>query len=258
MLNLRMMVAAACLCAAIAVLPAMAAKRQVTIFGAASLTDAFSEIAQVLAQERGISLRFSFASSSTLARQIEAGAPAQIYASASGRWMDYVADHGLIEPETRTAMVANKLVLIVPADRAHPAAGPVTPAVVQDILGADGRLALGDTAHVPAGIYAKQALEALGAWSSIEARVVLGDNVRAALALVARGEAAAGIVYASDAMISDKVQVVGAFDLAGNGPIIYPVAVIKGQKSAPVDEVYRFITSRRGLELFERFGFSRL
>jgi molybdate transport system substrate-binding protein len=227
-----------------------------TLFGAASLTDALEEIAGRYRQRSGETIRLSLASSSTLARQIEAGAPAAVFGSASEPWMDYLAERGLIDSGSRVNPIGNRLVLIAPDDSA-------VDTVVIDrnfdplpLLGDGGRLALGDPAHVPAGIYARQAFASLGLWTRIEPHLARTDNVRAALALVERGEAPLGIVYATDAAISRRVRVVGTFPDNSHRPITYPFAVIRDAPDG-ARRLLEFITGEEGLSVFERYGFSR-
>lgn len=228
-----------------------------TVFAAASLTDAMTAAGETYRKKTGSEIRFSFAASSTLARQIEAGAPAQLFASANEAWMDYLEERNLIISETRSSPIANRLALIAP--RATPL-GEVTVDGSLDLpalLGAEGRLAIGDPAHVPAGLYAKQALESLGLWTAVEQRLARVDNVRAALALVESGETPLGIAYATDARISEGVMVLGLFPRDSHKPITYPFAVVAGQEHATARGFLAFLTSDAGLAVFERFGFER-
>jgi len=232
------------------------ADKPVTVFAAASVTDALEAVADAYAEEGGAAPRFSFAASSTLARQIEAGAPADIIVSANPTWMDYLAERRLIDPESRADLIGNSLVLIAPPGAAP---GPVPldrPTPILDRLGDAGRLALGDTAHVPAGIYARQALEALGLWRTLEPRLALADHVRAALALVARGEAPLGIVYATDAAIVPAVRVVGRFPGDSDSPIVYPAAIVTDRGTPEVRRFFDFVRGPKALAIFERFGFT--
>lgn len=239
--------------------PAARAETVVTVFAAASLTDAISAAGARFTEATGVRLRFSFAASSTLARQIEAGAPADLFASANQAWMDYLSERRLVVAATRSAPIANRLVLVAPADGS---AVPIDLAAAEagerlhERLG-DGRLAVGDPDHVPAGIYARQALESLGLWDALGRRLARADNARAALALVARGEAPLGIVYATDAAIAaDRVTVVGAFPPASHRPIAYPFAVVSGAETRPpVMRLHRFLTGPAAAETFARFGF---
>jgi molybdate transport system substrate-binding protein len=228
-----------------------------TVFAAASLTDAMTEAGVKFGQSQSADTRFSFASSSTLARQIEAGSPAGLAALASEEWADYLADRGMILPETRISAIGNKLVLIAPADRNHPLSEPPTADEITAILGPYGRIALGDPAHVPAGIYARQALEALGLWQAVAPHLALTDNVRAALTLVAHGEAALGVVYATDARVTPDVRILAVLPATAHAPITYPFAIVRDGDSPEARAFLAFLTSAEGLAIFERFGFTR-
>jgi molybdate transport system substrate-binding protein len=219
------------------------------------LTDAMAAVGLAWRERGGAEVRFSLAASSTLARQIEAGAPADVFASASEEWMDYLADRGLIEPGSRSSPVGNSLVLIAPAADATGAVEIGPGLDLGGLLGPAGRLAVGDTAHVPAGIYARQALESLGLWPAVRDRLAMADNVRAALALVERGEAPLGIVYATDARISAAVRVVGAFPQGSHPPITYPVAIVQGRRSPEVEDFLAFVGGQEAGEIFARLGF---
>jgi len=205
---------------------ARSADRGLTVFAAASLANVLERIGAQFTAERQVPVRFSFAASSALARQIESGAPADVFVSADQDWMTYLQQHELIDAKTRVDIVSNALVLIAPADSA-----------VQldigrgfklaDALGARGRLATGDPAAVPVGKYAQAALAKLQVWQSVEKRIVAADNVRTALNFVARGEAALGIVYATDAKSEPRVKVLGTFPADTHEPITYPAAATK-------------------------------
>jgi molybdate transport system substrate-binding protein len=229
-----------------------------TIFAAASLQDALRAIepAWRAAAPENPALRFSFAASSALARQIEQGAPADVFMSADEPWMDYLATRGLIVPETRINPVGNTLVLIAPADSAAP---PLTLGRGTDLaalLGPNGRLATGDPAHVPVGRYAQQALEWMGQWRAIAPRLARADNVRAALLLLERGEAPLGIVYLTDARASTAVKVLGSFPPESHPPVSYPFAVTKrAEGSAPARALLRFLGGAETAETWRRFGF---
>ncbi len=203
----------------LAAAPAAAADR-ITVFAAASLKTALDRIA---ADWEGAEVVLSYAGSSALARQIEAGAPADIFISASPDWMDALAGQGLIRPETRVDLLGNSLVLV----RHGAGAAPVEIGADFDLLAAlgDGRLAMALVDAVPAGIYGREALTALGFWDSVAARVAQADNVRAALALVALGEAPLGIVYATDARAEPRVSVAAVFPADAHAPIVYPAAL---------------------------------
>ncbi|WP_137388259.1 molybdate ABC transporter substrate-binding protein [Rhodoligotrophos defluvii] len=227
----------------------------VTVFAAASLTDALQTSAEAYTRETGQPLRFSFASSSTLARQIELGAPAQIFASADEQWMDYLAKRQMIVAGSRTSPIGNSLVLVAPAASAQQPVELSSALDLPALLGPEGRLSVGDPDHVPAGIYARQALTKLGLWRSVEPRLARADNVRAALALVERGEAPLGIVYATDARQSDKVKVLATFPAEVTPPITYPFAIASGQDRPEVRQAFAFITGPKAQEIYRTFGF---
>lgn len=231
-----------------------------TVFAAASLQDALRAIepAWRTASPGNPSLRFSFAASSALARQIEQGAPADLFASADEPWMDYLQERGLIAPDTRASPLANALVLVVPAD------SPVRPlalhrgADLSALLGPNGRLATGDPAHVPAGRYARAALEWMGQWGALAPRLARADNVRSALLLVERGEAPLGVVYATDAQASRGVKVVGAFPPASHPPVTYPFALTRRAAADPrAGALLAFLAGPETDEAWRGFGFSR-
>ena len=225
------------------------AASQVVLFAAASLTEALEEI---LPKERFPGVSLSFASSSSLARQIEAGAPADLYFSASDSWMDYLEGKDLIEPETRIDLLRNRLVLIAPRREAF--AVSLHPDF--DFPSAfSGRLALADPDHVPAGIYARQALTALGWWHPLVERLAPAPHVRAALVYVERGEAAAGIVYATDVK-GARVDLLAAIPDSLHQPIVYPVAAVKGRASAEVRRVLSQLTSTGSTAIFRKYGFA--
>lgn len=225
----------------------------VTVFAAASLTDAVTSLAERYALETGGRFRLSFASSSTLARQIENGAAADIFLSADEDWMAYLDERALVASDTWSRPIANRLVLIAPAGRA--VAIRLEKGV--DLLAplSDARLATGDPAHVPVGRYARQALEYLGAWRALEPRLARAENVRAALALVERGEAPLGIVYATDARAARSVRIVAEFPAASHSPIRYSFAVLAARDSRLARDALTFLTSPRALQVFRSHGF---
>jgi molybdate transport system substrate-binding protein len=195
----------------------------------------------------------SYAASSTLARQIDAGAPAQVYLSADVAWMDYLDERGLIDPTSRVDVARNTLVLIAPDDSAT----TLRIAPEFDLAGAlhDSYLAMGDPDHVPAGLYGKAALEHLGVWRAVVRRVARAADVRAALALVARGEARLGVVYGSDAVAEPRVRVVGVFPGDSHPDIVYPAAAVRGNASREARGFVRFLAGEGGAKLFARYGF---
>ena len=224
----------------------------VTVYAAVSLTSALQDLSKT-AEKQGISLRMSFASSSILAKQIALGAPADIYLSANIKWMDFLAREKLIEPNTRINLLGNALVIIVPKDEKF----DVKPHADFDFPNAfDGQLALGDPSHVPAGIYAVEALKKLGWWALLKDRIAPAMDVRGALTLVARGECAAGIVYATDATISNGVAVIATLpDSLLSTPIVYPIAILKGRHTPTVAAAMHFFQSDTAATVFQRYGF---
>jgi molybdate transport system substrate-binding protein len=229
-----------------------------TVFAAASLTESMTEVGTSFERSQGVTVQFSFASSSTLARQIEAGAPASIVALASEDWAEYLASRDLILPGTRVDPIGNQLVVIAPSIDSAALSNPPTAAGIAAALGLAGRLALGDPAHVPAGIYAEQALKNLSLWPSVQTRLAPTDNVRAALALVASGEAALGIVYATDAALSPDVRTVATLPATSHAPITYPFAIVRGNDSPEARAFLAFLASPEALAVFERFGFTQM
>ena len=224
----------------------------VTVFAAASTTDAVQAVLTAFRKAHpGPHVRASFAASSTLAKQIARGAPADLYLSANVGWMDYLEDRGAIDPASRVDLLGNRLVLV--ASPRSPVSGDL--AKLPQALG-DRRLAIGDPAHVPAGIYAKQALQSLGLWTQIRDRAAFAADVRAALALVGRGEAAAGIVYASDARISDRVTTRATLPADSHPPIRYPLARVDGADGARVQALYDFFRSSQARAIFQEHGFT--
>ena len=222
---------------------------EITIFAAASLTDALKEIGEEFRKDGGDTVRSSFASSAVLARQIEAGAPAELFASADRKWMDYLEARHLVENASRRDLLANSLVLVAPA-------GAATPVVVRKgaVPSFQGRLCMGDPSSVPAGIYGKQALVSLGWWDVLSKRIVGTEDVRTALAFVARGECPLGIVYATDARMSDKVAVVAHFPDDSHEPVVYPVALLP-RASQSARAFYQYLQGATARQVFERHGF---
>ncbi len=244
---------AAILAVLVIVLPARAGEEaKFLVFAAASLTEALNEAGKAYtAQGRPA---FSFAASSALARQIENGAPAALFLSADEEWMDYLAARKLIAADSRVSLLGNTLVLVVPADR--PLNVRIAPGFDLAKVLAGGKLSMADPDSVPAGKYGKAALEKLGAWAAVAPAVIRGDNVRAALAFVERGEAAAGIVYGSDAALTRRVTVAGVFPVGSHPPISYPAAVIGAHDSAAARAFLAFLRTPAAADIFKRFGFS--
>lgn len=227
-----------------------ATQARVMVFAAASLRNALDEVAAAFPGPRVLA---SYAGSSALARQIDRGAPAALFISADLAWMDYLEHRGRIEPGTRRNLLANRLVLIAPASSG--AAARIERGIpLARWLGPRGRLAMGNPDHVPAGRYAKAALEALDVWGEVRDRLAPTDNVRLALALVARGEAPLGIVYATDARAEPNVRVVGRFDASLHPPIVYPMALVKGA-GASARAFADFLQRETARRIFEKHGF---
>src|SRR5262245_28964759 len=229
------------------------AQQAPVVFAAASLKNALDEVVTLAAVKPVI----SYGASSALAKQIESGAPAQMFISADLDWMDYLEQRKLIRNATRKSILGNKLVLIAPAASTVKAAiGPGFP--LASLLG-DGRLATADPAHVPAGKYTKEALEKLGVWTSVAGKLAATENVRVALALVARGEAPLGTVYATDAASEPKVRVVAAFPDGLHAPIVYPAALTStAPASGPAADFLALLSSPTARAVFQKHGFAPL
>ena len=225
---------------------------KVLVFAAVSLTEALTDVGEAYAKTGAPKPVFSFAASSALARQIENGAPAGLFLSADEEWMDYLAQRKLIVAPTRTSFLGNTLVLVTPADR--PSSITIGPDFSKAL--STGKLSLADPTSIPAGRYAKAALESLGVWAAVEANVVRADNVRGALAFVERGEAAAGIVYATDAVLTKKVVVTATFLPSSHPPISYPLATVAGHDNAAARAFREFLLGDEAKAVFRKFGFS--
>lgn len=237
--------------------PLAARAQTLTIMAAASMTDAMTEAAQAYQAKTGTHIRLSFASSSVLARQLAAGAPADLYISANEQWMDWLEEQQLLAPGTRQDLLTNALVMIAPEDSPMPpfSLTPKTPLL--QYLGEDQRLAVGDPSHVPAGIYAQQGLKSLQLWSDIEPRLARADNVRAALALVERGETPLGIVYRTDAQVAQHTQILATFPANSHTPITYPVALMKDHDSTTSRALLKWLSTPEAAAIFARFGFGQ-
>jgi molybdate transport system substrate-binding protein len=235
--------------------PPASQSQPVLFFAAASLQTALNAIAAEWQKETGKRVTFSYAASSALARQMEQGAPADLFASADLDWMDWSQQRNLIRSETRTTLLGNSLVLIEPSER------PVTslqiaPGFPLSAAIGDSRIATGNPASVPVGKYAQQALTTLGVWDQVSPKIAGADNVRAALALVARGEARFGIVYLTDARTEPKVRVVGTFPANSHPPIVYPFAVTANSKNPDAAAFLAYLSSPAARRVFEAEGFS--
>ncbi|MDE2564003.1 MAG: molybdate ABC transporter substrate-binding protein [Sphingomonadales bacterium] len=232
---------------------AQAAPRAPVVLAAASLQEAMNDAADAFARTGHPRPVVSFAGSSALARQVEAGAPADLFVSADEDWMNALAAKGLIRADTRADLLYNTLVLIEPAGQ-HTRLSIEKGFPLSRALGG-GRLALADPAGVPAGKYAEAALTWAGVWGAVKDRIAIGENVRAALALVERGQARMGIVYATDALASNKVRVIARFPRASHPLIAYPVAQIARSDNPEARAFLAFLTSPRGKAVFRRHGF---
>ncbi len=227
--------------------------RGLLVFGAASLKNALDDADAQYQHDAGHKIVVSYGASSALAKQIEGGAPADIFISADLDWMDYVAEHKLIKPETRFNLLGNKLVLVARADsRINLTIGPNFP--LAQALGND-RLAMAEPSAVPAGKYGKAALEALGVWPSVAGKIAPAQDVRATLLLVSRGEAPLGIVYQTDAVADKTVKIVGAFPESTHPPIIYPIAVTSTSTNPGAAAYVAFLKSAAARPAFEKQGF---
>jgi molybdate transport system substrate-binding protein len=235
---------------------ARAQDAKLIVFAAASLKDALDEVNAAYQREKGQETATSYAASSTLAKQIEAAAPADVFISADLDWMDYLAKKNLIKPETRANLLGNRLVLIAPANSdAKLGIAPNFP--LAQALG-DGRLAIADPNGVPAGRYGKAALESLGMWSSVADRLAPAENVRVTLALVSRGEASLGIVYQTDAASDKAVKIVGTFPQDTHPPIIYPIGVVTSSTNRGAPAYLAFLKSPAARPIFEKQEFTVL
>jgi molybdate transport system substrate-binding protein len=236
--------------------PALAQDKSLTVFAAASMKNALDDVDAAYTAKTGVKIVASYAASSALAKQIEQGAPADIFVSADTDWMDYAVGKKNINEPTRVNLLGNSIVLIAPKDSKI---DNVTIAPGFDLakLAGDGKIATGDVTAVPVGKYAKAALEKLGAWQAAEPKFAMAESVRAALTLVARGEAALGIVYATDAKVEPGVKVVGAFPADSHPPIIYPVAATTTAKPEANDYL-AYLRSQAAKAVLEKYGFTYL
>jgi molybdate transport system substrate-binding protein len=242
----------AALCSATA---SMAGER-VTVFAAASLKNALDAVTESCTAETGIPASISYAASSALARQIEAGAPADIFISADLDWMTYLSDRKLTKPESETRLLGNRIVLIAPADSA--AEATIGPGFDLAGLLGGGRLAIGDVRAVPAGKYAMAALQSLGVWQSVGDHTAQAENVRAALKLVATGEAPLGIVYRTDAAAEHGVRIIDTFPESSHPPIVYPAAELAEAREPEASTFFACLGSARARPLYEAGGFTVL
>lgn len=225
----------------------------VTVFAASSMTNAMAEIEQGFEEDTGHDLSVSLAGSSALARQIQQGAPADVFISANPGWMDRLEAAGLLDPDTRFDLLGNRIVLITHDAEAKPVA--LTPDLDLASLLAGGKLAMASVEAVPAGIYGKAALTHLNLWTGVATQVVQTKNVRAALGLVSLGEAPYGIVYATDAAADDRVRVIGHFPQDSHPPIVYPAAGIAGRDTKAAADFITFLQGPKARAAFARQGF---
>lgn len=224
------------------------------VLAASSMQEALEAAADAWAAKGETRPVLSFAATSALARQVEAGAPGDLLVSADEDWMDRIEAAGLIAPESRQDLAGNALVLVAPAG--DPVTLSLAPGVDLAPLLGEGRLAIAEPETVPAGRYGKAALIALGAWPQVEDRLAIGENVRAALALVSRGEAPLGVVYATDAMAESGVQVVGQFPPQSHPPIVYPLALLAASTHPQAEAFAAFLLADEGQAILRRFGFT--
>ncbi|MGI6851133.1 molybdate ABC transporter substrate-binding protein [Mesorhizobium sp. 1B3] len=236
--------------------PAVGADGKLTVFAAASLKNALDAVNSACEADVGEKATISYAASSALAKQIEQGAPADIFMSADLDWMTYLSDKGLTKKDTEIQLLGNSIVLVAPADSST--AAEIKPSFDLAGLLGDGRLAMANVDSVPAGKYGKAALEKLGVWGAIEGKVAQAENVRAALALVSTGEAPLGIVYKTDAAADPKVKVVAAFPADTHPPIVYPVAQTTESEDDDTSAFLECLRSAKAKELFEAEGFTVL
>ncbi|GAB2710972.1 molybdate ABC transporter substrate-binding protein [Halomonas garicola] len=226
------------------------------VAAAASMTDAMNDaIEAYTAEHEAVDIVPVYASSSTLARQIASGSPAEVYISANQKWMDWLEDEG-VDVAQRVDLLQNRLALVAPADEAGDDFTPGESGELASLLDDGERLAVGDPAHVPAGIYAKQAFEALGEWDALEPRLARASDVRSALALVERGETPAGVVYQTDARASNGVATLGLFPLETHDAIVYPAALIDSGDNDDAAAFRAWLEGSQAMSIFEEHGFA--
>lgn len=233
----------------------VAAEGEVIVYAAASTTNAITEIGDLFAAKGLGRITTSFASSSTLAKQIASGAPVDVYLSANVKWMEFLEGKGVIEKASRFDLLGNRIVLIAPLESSIQTVNVSKGLDLAALLGSDGRLSMGDPNHVPAGMYGKTAMETLGLWDQVKDRLAPMKDVRAALVLVERAEVPLGQVYATDAAISKKVRIVGIFPMESHPPIVYPAAAVAGQKSETAAKFLDFLKTTEARAVFKKYGF---
>lgn len=234
-----------------------AGSQTVTIFAAASLKNALDEAAAAFTAKTGVEARLSYAASLPLAKQIEAGAPADLFISADAASMNYLSERKLIAPASRADFLGNRLVVVAPKDSPLQNLA-LTKLAFDAALGETGRIAMGEPASVPAGKYAKAAFEKLGFWATLQSRAAFADNVRSAMVFVARGEAPLGVVYATDAGAEPKVKIVATFPKELHPPIVYPIALTVGATGEAPRRFLEFLESKEGTAAFVKQGFAPL
>lgn len=230
------------------------ARSEILVFAAASTKPAMDRVTAAYIKQNGETVRVSFASSGTLAQQIRAGAPADIFLSANVMWMDLLEEAGRLEPASLINLLTNRLAVIGPPGLAF-VRQPTAREHLKSVAAQRGWIAIGDPRHVPAGMYAKAALEKMGLWQTLNPRLSRASNVRTVVVLVARGEADAGIVYESDAVSSRRISRITGIDTGLHPPIVYPMAMVKGHDRPETRRYVKFLQSRTAGEIFKRHGF---
>jgi molybdate transport system substrate-binding protein len=253
---IRLLAALAATAAVAMPLAAAAQERSIIVFAAASMKNALDDVDTAFTKKSGIKVLASYAASSALMKQIEQGAPADAYVSADLQWMDYGSQKKLVQDQSRVNLLGNRLVLVAPRDSKIGEVA-IGPGLDLAKLADGGRIATGDVRAVPVGLYAKAALEKLGLWASVEPKMAMADNVRAALILVARGEAALGIVYETDAKVEPGVKIIGVFPDDSHPPIVYPVALTINARPEAA-QYLAFLRTQTAKSVFEGYGFSFL
>lgn len=228
----------------------------ITVFAAASLKETLEATGKIFTEKSGTGIRFSFASSSVLAKQIESGAPADLFVSADLKWMDYLEERKLIVPDTRVNLLGNELVLVAPQGSSLSSIN-FTQDDFARVLGSS-RLATGEVNSVPVGIYAKSAFQKLGLWSLVEPKLAQTENVRAALAFVSRGEVELGVVYKTDALVEKSVRQIAVFPSDSHDPIVYPFAIPAQSRSVAARSFLTFLTTPEAQTIFKEAGFTIL
>ncbi|OJX68627.1 molybdate ABC transporter substrate-binding protein [Magnetospirillum sp. 64-120] len=233
---------------------ATARAEEVVVFAAASLTNALNEVGAAFAAKTGHTMKPSYAASSGLAKQIEQGAPAHVFASADLKWMDYLTEKKLVSPDARFDLLGNTLVLIAPADSKTGSMALTEKTDIAALVGSE-RIATGNPESVPVGLYFKKAMETAGQWDKVKGRVAAADSVRGALAFVERGEVPYGVVYGTDAAVTSKVKVVGTFPDTLYGQIVYPFGQVSGKETAGSKAFLQFVQSAEAKGVFAKYGF---